>query len=142
MERNCKNCGKELTRVQCRYCSRSCRYEKVVVNKPHFWDNVQKTGFCWNWKGQAYAYGFFTETEGERSAHRISFVMEHKRPIKKGYVICHRCDNPLCVRPDHLFEGTDFDNLADAFFKRRLHPRFMKTLAKKMESIDWRNPPR
>jgi len=51
-------------------------------------------------------------------AHRVSWKL-HFGAIEKGISICHKCDNPPCVRPTHLFSGTQSDNLKDAIKKGR-----------------------
>ena len=86
-----------------------------------FWSNVDKTGSCWNWMGykNAQGYGSFRWIGGRR-AHRCSYYIE--TGVITNKLVCHRCDNPSCVRPDHLFIGTYKDNSNDMVFKGR-HPR-------------------
>jgi hypothetical protein len=92
-----------------------------------FWGRVDKTDGCWLWTGTAhgYGYGLFnlpkTETAPARTwrAHRLSWVWEHGS-IPDGLRVCHKCDVPACVRPDHLFLGTDNDNMRDAINKGRM----------------------
>lgn len=73
---------------------------------------------CWLWSGTWVRdnYG----TYGNTRAHRLSWMV-FKGPIPKGRSVCHRCDTPSCVNPDHLFIGTHTDNMIDASKKGRLN---------------------
>jgi hypothetical protein len=77
---------------------------------------------CWEWVGtlKPNGYGLFSFHGGGRAnAHRYSWVL-HFGPIPDGLYVCHRCDNPSCVRPEHLFLGTARDNMQDASRKGRI----------------------
>lgn len=95
-----------------------------------FWSKVDLKGpdDCWEWQASKLpdGYGSF----GVRSrvvdkAHRVSWVLKNG-PIPDGMSVCHRCDNPPCVNPDHLFLGTQQDNMKDMVSKGRhglhVHP--------------------
>lgn len=87
----------------------------------------ERSGGCWNWLGGLFketGYGKFNAGKGENGktitayAHRVSYEL-HTGPIPEGMQVLHRCDNPRCVRPDHLFLGTQLDNMRDMIAKGR-----------------------
>ena len=89
-----------------------------------FWARVRKTDVCWYWDGPRYPgrayYGLTPRTwPGGRYAHRCSWIL-HNGQIPAGMNVLHRCDNYPCVRPEHLFLGTQRDNMCDAARKGRL----------------------
>lgn len=92
-----------------------------------FWAKVDKTGDCWEWRGRNSRYGYGRislrlRTVGKANrdlfAHRVAWELTYG-PIPSGLCVLHRCDNRLCVRPDHLFLGTRTDNAADRQSKGR-----------------------
>jgi hypothetical protein len=89
-------------------------------NPETFWNNVDKTGSCWTWRGatQKDGYGILTYQRKFYLAHRLSYLLAHGI-VPDGLNICHTCDNPVCVNPDHLFAGTQLDNVRDMINKSR-----------------------
>lgn len=86
-----------------------------------FWSKVDTTGDCWIWTRHCspQGYGKFMLRKGVLvGAHTVSYALA-RGAIAPGKVICHRCDNPPCVNPDHLFIGTQVDNALDMFAKGR-----------------------
>lgn len=92
-----------------------------------FWDRVEKSDSCWLWTGAKVPDGYGTMSyEGVvRKTHRLSWLFVYGQ-VPLGMSVLHRCDNPPCVRPDHLFLGTQSDNMRDCASKgrRRVVRRF------------------
>lgn len=87
-----------------------------------FWAKVTKTDACWEWATTGrnrQGYGQLKINGRQHSAHRLSFLL-HYGPIHRGLVVRHTCDNPACVRPDHLIPGTYADNMRDAVERGRI----------------------
>lgn len=102
---------------------RAERYASIENAVARFWKRVRKDDgddACWEWIGKSKAMGYGQLKYGNRivSAHRFSYEI-HVGPIPDGLFICHKCDNPPCVRPDHLFAGTPQQNTSDMFSKGR-----------------------
>jgi hypothetical protein len=86
-----------------------------------FWEKVDKTDGCWVWIGAVSnkGYGNFWDGVNYVHAHRFSWQL-HNGIIPNGLFVCHTCDNRKCVRDDHLFLGTNDDNMKDAVRKGRM----------------------
>jgi hypothetical protein len=84
-----------------------------------FWSKVNKTDDCWEWTGAltTSGYGRFNKDGKCLRAHRYSIMLDGRDPT--DMYVCHHCDNRKCVRPDHLFLGTNQDNMDDMMRKGR-----------------------
>ena len=80
----------------------------------------EKATSCWLWQGSLNksGYGFFRDGKMVY-AHRWIYEHAYKKKLKDNILVCHKCDEPRCVRPSHLFEGTHQDNADDREFKGR-----------------------
>lgn len=105
-----------------KYCSVSCRIAGRRSDK-RFWERVDRSpgygpkGDCWLWIGSRSGTGYGRVLR--ISAHRRSWII-HNGPVADGLCVLHKCDNPPCVRPDHLFLGTNRDNNIDMVSKGRV----------------------
>ncbi len=118
----------EVARRKVIYCCRDC-YRTMPPNpEPCFWAKVDKTshpGGCWLWTGakSTAGYGQLRFKGKTYIASRLSYQF-NVGSIPAGMFVCHRCDNPPCVNPTHLFLGTHTDNMHDCSLKGRcLSPR-------------------
>lgn len=96
------------------------------AERTRFWSKVAlarapehrpELGECWVWAGGASSYGHFWLRGDNVMAHRVALAEKLGRPLHGQ--ACHHCDRKLCVRPSHLFEGTQADNIADKVAKGR-----------------------
>jgi len=135
----CKNCNQsfksypsEVARGK-KYCSISCASK---INKNLKKTFFQKTSFiekfflkisknnhpnnCWIWEGHKnkQGYGRLRSNYKDLLAHRVSWEIFFY-DIPDGFWVCHHCDNPSCVNPEHLFLGTSLDNAQDRSEKKR-----------------------
>lgn len=124
-------------RIQTQLCGRDLTAGERASIEARFWPKVNKADGCWLWTGSVTGgggmqHGQFTlprrpdRTQPHIYAHRLSWELAYG-PIPNGLQVCHKCDVPRCVRPEHLFLGTQFDNLADARRKGRLNNRLPRT---------------
>lgn len=140
----CVACSAEFTDYRCRprvYCSKKCRAVHHAATQDmasrfgelsirpvadRFWEKVDQSSpdGCWLWTGARSPQGYGRFQSGGRVNGRSSVASRFSwqlafGPIPAGMFVLHRCDNPPCVRPDHLFLGTNSDNMADMVNKGR-----------------------
>ena len=137
-QRSCELCGaifgvRGNYRIQ-RFCNRTCRNRANTRQHAYCADialpladrfraryAVQPSG-CWEWIGPRTTNGYgasMMNGSPERIASRLSWHL-NRGPIPEGLMVLHKCDNPPCVNPDHLFLGVKSDNALDYFGKLRV----------------------
>ena len=135
--RPCLRCGARATvatknHARRTYCSSTCEFQarrerNAASFETLFWSCVDRreADACWSWTGTRgrHGYGrFFTrkrfDVRAKGAAHRIAYELTHG-PIAPGLYVCHRCDNPPCCNPAHLFLGTHAENMRDKLEKGR-----------------------
>lgn len=107
-----------------------------MTPKSRFEQKVQVTPGCWKWTGSKnkYGYGRFWLAGAIVGAHRVSYEL-YVGQIPEGMCVCHRCDNPECVNPDHLFVGTHQENMRDMAAKGRNFTPALKGQANGMAKL-------
>jgi hypothetical protein len=99
-------------------------YNKNLSFSERFWAKVDISpeDKCWEWLGaKSRGYGYTRDSHRNyRGSHRVAYELTYG-PIPNGMLVCHRCDNPLCCNPAHLFLGTNQDNTSDMLAKGRFH---------------------
>lgn len=111
-------------------------HPKYTPIAERFWPKVDRSNGpnkCWLWTGALHSSGYGLIHRGGRGngnirTHRLAWELTNG-PIPPGLHVCHRCDNPQCVNPAHLFLGTRSDNMRDMFTKgRNVHTAHPETL--------------
>lgn len=94
-----------------------------------FWGKVKKKkNGCWEWVGalNSDGYGVIDVNGKTKRVHRIIFLLVKGISLEPEQKVCHKCDNPVCVNPNHLFIGTQKDNMSDMLIKNRASNYFTK----------------
>lgn len=99
-----------------------------VITYARFWSKVEvqiDRRDCWHWTGAKNpdGYGTFKLNGYHMGAHRVSFAMKNGYFPGEGKVVRHKCDNPSCVNPEHLEDGTVRDNILDSIQRGRYKTR-------------------
>lgn len=130
----CAFCKKEFKTFPCKIrkrkvltCSFSCKKKAQVgrrmsIERRLFKHIEKKPSGCWEWNGlrrdHKLPYGRIWINKRQKTVHRVAYEV-FKGKIPKGLLVCHICDNPPCINPNHLFLGTQKDNSHDRDKKGR-----------------------
>lgn len=135
----CKYCSASFSMPACRlkvgmgHVCQACRHPSPA---DRFWRKVQKSDGCWLWTASRHPQGHgYASMDGRvQYAHRVSWTLTNG-PVPEGLSVCHRCDNPPCVNPAHLFLGTHADNMGDMAQKGRAQAAALKRSKLRPEDV-------
>lgn len=118
---------KEIEQHECLTCKKLCIKKYALAFCSHicrFMHYVQKTDTCWLWQGSQddKGYGKTNIDSKIMAAHRAAYTL-FKGTIEEYKFVCHSCDNPSCVNPDHLWIGTHKENMKDMHDKGRIYTK-------------------
>lgn len=124
----CRNCGvefekktAEVKRTKNHYCSKKCKGQYLSnENIKSFYGKCKRNGDCMEWSGALNndGYGIVRYKGKTMLSHRVSYIIKNGE-IREGASVCHKCDNPKCINPDHLFLGSHKENMEDMRRKGR-----------------------
>lgn len=99
----------------------------METQEARFWNLVRRVegDACWEWQGPLdhKGYGHIRYDGRTIGAHRAALEISNRRRVPRELVVCHVCDNRMCVRPSHLWADTKSANTRDAFQKGRIPPQ-------------------
>jgi HNH endonuclease len=147
--RSCLTCSSEFRLLKSRpekFCSHKCQH-KSLIKLDHLSEEqrldllrskyerfVVKGNGCWGWNGaNQKGYGCFTYMHKSMRAHRASWIL-HNGPIQESMHVLHKCDNPPCSKPEHLFLGSHKENMKDMRSKG-LHKQYSKLTEEQVKEI-------
>jgi len=113
-----------MTRTEAIKIARAAKLAKQPPLLERFWSKVSIKGDdeCWPWtaapRRKDEGYGAFWLNRRHQPSNRVAWMLTHGK-IEEGLVVCHKCDNPPCCNPSHLFLGTPLDNDRDRVKKNR-----------------------
>jgi hypothetical protein len=100
----------------------------TLAERLQFYSMPEPNSGCWLWLGSVshWGYGEIRWKKKNLRAHRVSWELANNQAIPDGMFVCHKCDNPGCINPTHLFVGTHQDNVDDMYRKGRGKWRHLK----------------